>query len=59
MPFACIFFVANTLCILELLDIIFFGKPYITLFLYIFAGCYYFNLKLYKMYLKKKIKRNI
>jgi hypothetical protein len=48
------FFIANTLCVLELVDVLLFKKPFITFFLIVFAGCYYINRKLYKKYFGKK-----
>jgi hypothetical protein len=56
---AWIFFIANTLCIVELIDVLLFKKPFITFFLMIFAVCYFLNRKVYKYILVKKWKNNI
>ena len=43
--------ITNFLCIFILLEIIFFGKPFITLFLIIFYIIYRFNKRLFQKYL--------
>jgi len=54
--FAYLCFIIHTLCLVELIDVIYFKKLYLTLFIIVFAGCYYFTQKIYKIYLNKKIK---
>jgi hypothetical protein len=56
---AWIFFIANTLCIVELIDVLLFKKPYITFFLVIFAICFYLNRKIYKAFFMKDFVRPI
>jgi hypothetical protein len=41
-------FIAHSLCLMELIDVLLFKNPLITFFLIILTGCYYFNLKLFK-----------
>jgi hypothetical protein len=43
-----LFFVANTLGVIELIDVLVLGKPFITIFLTVFVFCFYLNLKIYK-----------
>lgn len=42
------YFVCKTLALFILIDTFIFGKPFLTLFIFIFLCCYYLNLKLYK-----------
>jgi hypothetical protein len=51
---AYVFFIANTFCIVELIDVLLLKKPFITFFSIIFASCYYINRKVYKKYFGKK-----
>lgn len=50
------YFACKTLGLFILIDIFIFKRPNTTLFLFIFLCCYYFNLRLNKYILKKKIK---
>jgi len=54
--FAYFCFIVHTFCLVELVDIIYFKKLLLTSFLLTFAGCYYLNQKVYKLYHKKKMK---
>jgi hypothetical protein len=51
---AWVFFIANTLCVVELIDVLLLKKPYITFFLVIFGVCYFLNRKIYKYISKRK-----
>ena len=51
------YFICKTLGLLILVDIFIFKKPIATLFIFIYLFCYYFNLKLYKAYFKKRSKK--
>ncbi len=42
-------FAVHTLCLIELIDVAFFGKPLITFFLITVGICYVINLKIYKL----------
>lgn len=42
------YFISNTLCLIVLLEMLILGKPYISLFLFIFAGTTFFNFKYFK-----------
>lgn len=46
--FAYGYFAVNTVCILVLIDLLVFGKPYITLFLLIFSLTIYVNFKIFQ-----------
>jgi hypothetical protein len=56
--FAIIMFGAHTLCIIELLDVMYFKKPYVTFFIFLVAALYYFNLKIYKFLIGKDLNSN-
>lgn len=43
--FAWLCFISNTLCVIILVDYIFFGKPYVTAFSAVFSAIFYFNYK--------------
>ena len=51
------YFICKTLGLLILVDIFIFKKPIATLFTFVYLFCYYFNLKLYKAYFRKKDQR--
>lgn len=53
--FAYFYFAVHTLCLIELIDMILYEKPYITIFLVVFSICCYYNYKLYKLLIRKKI----
>ncbi len=48
------YFVCKTLGLFILLDVFIFRRPTVILFALILLCCYYLNLKLYKLYLRKK-----
>ena len=48
------YFICKTLGLLILIDFFIFKKPIATLFIFIYLFCYYFNIKLYKAYFRKK-----
>jgi hypothetical protein len=52
--FAIFCFIVHTLCLVELIDVLLFKRPFMTFFLIIFAGCYSINRKIYKKYFGKK-----
>jgi hypothetical protein len=52
--FAYFYFVLHTICLIEVVDVVLFGKPQITFFLLVFAGCYYLNREIYNLYLYLK-----
>lgn len=51
------YFICKTLGLLILIDLLIFKKPIATLFIFILLFCYYFNIKIYKAYCRKKDQR--
>jgi len=46
--FAVGFFVVNTVCVIILIEVLIFGKPYISLFLLILVFTFFLNKKLFR-----------
>jgi len=46
--FAVSFFVVNTVCVIILIEVLVFGRPYIFLFLLIFSLTFFLNRKIFK-----------